>query len=236
VGEPVKSPKEFLERIRSMPEKSSSSPPAAAANPDREAECIRRILAGEKHLFHELIRPCERAIYRMLVGILGSEADAEDAAQETAIKVYLNLKNFRGDAQFRTWVLSIARNEGLGRLRRQGARREDSLDAEAEEQGGDFTPAILTSWREVPLEALERKELAGLLREAIERLPEIYRNVVILRDIEEMEGREAAAVLGIGEGAMKVRLHRARALLQKTLAPRLKAFAPQRKRWFGGGR
>lgn len=219
-----------------MPEKSSSSPPAAAANPDREAECIRRILAGEKHLFHELIRPCERAIYRMLVGILGSEADAEDAAQETAIKVYLNLKNFRGDAQFRTWVLSIARNEGLGRLRRQGARREDSLDAEAEEQGGDFTPAILTSWREVPLEALERKELAGLLREAIERLPEIYRNVVILRDIEEMEGREAAAVLGIGEGAMKVRLHRARALLQKTLAPRLKAFAPQRKRWFGGGR
>jgi RNA polymerase sigma-70 factor (ECF subfamily) len=219
-----------------MPEKSSPSPPAAAANPDREAECIRRILAGEKHLFHELIRPCERAIYRMLVGILGSEADAEDAAQETAIKVYLNLKNFRGDAQFRTWVLSIARNEGLGRLRRQGARREDSLDAEAEEQGGDFTPAILTSWREVPLEALERKELAGLLEKAIERLPEIYRNVVILRDIEEMEGREAAAVLGIGEGAMKVRLHRARALLQKTLAPRLKAFAPQRKRWFGGGR
>ena len=206
------------------------------ANPDQQAECIRRILAGEKHLFHELIRPCERAIYVMLLGMLGSEADAEDAAQETAIKAYVNLKNFRGDAQFRTWVVSIARNEGLGRLRRMGARKEESLDAEAEERGGDFTPAILTSWREVPLEALEREELAALLREAIRGLPEIYRNVVILRDIEEMEGREAAAALGVTEGAMKVRLHRARALLQKALAPRLKAFAPKPRGWFGGRR
>ena len=170
----------------------------------------------------------------MLVGILGSEADAEDAAQETAIKVYRNLKNFRGESQFRTWVLSIARNEGLGRLRKMDARKEDSLEAEAEEQGGDYTPAILTSWREVPVDALERKELAYLLREAIGRLPEIYRNVVILRDIEEMEGREAATVLGISEGAMKVRLHRARAMLQKELAPKLKAFAPKPKSWFRG--
>lgn len=208
--------------------------PDRAAGPERDGEMIRRILAGEKHLFHDLIRPCERAIYVMLLGILGSEAEAEDAAQETAIKVFQNLKSFRGDAQFRTWVLSIARNEGLGRLRKMGSRREDSLDAETEEQSGDFTPAILTSWREVPARALEQKELAGLLREAIARLPAIYRNVVILRDIEEMEGREAAAVLGISEGAVKVRLHRARALLQKALAPVLKPFAPQRKRWFGG--
>jgi RNA polymerase sigma-70 factor, ECF subfamily len=220
-----------------MPEKPAPSPAAAApAKSDSEQECIRRILAGEKQLFHDLIRPCERAIYVMLVGMLGSEAEAEDAAQETAIKAYLHLKDFRGDARFRTWVLSIARNERLGRLRRMGSRKEESLDEEAEDRSGDFTPAILTSWSEVPLEALEREELAGLLREAIRGLPEIYRNVVILRDIEEMEGREAAAVLGISEGAMKVRLHRARALLQKALAPRLKAFAPQRKRWFGGRR
>jgi RNA polymerase sigma-70 factor (ECF subfamily) len=203
-----------------------------------EAECIRRILAGEKHLFHQLIRPCERAIYVMLVGILGSEAEAEDAAQETAIKVFLNLRSFRGDSQFRTWVLSIARNEGLGRLRRIGSRKEDSLDAEADDQGGDFTPAILISWREVPAEALERKELGAILREAIGKLPEIYRNVVILRDIEEMDGKEAAAILGITEGALKVRLHRARALLQRWLAPKLETFAarppaPKRKGLFG---
>jgi RNA polymerase sigma-70 factor, ECF subfamily len=207
-----------------------------APNPEFEAECIRRILAGERELFHSLIRPCERAIYFLLLSLLRNEAEAEDAAQETAIKVYLNLKNFRGDAQFRTWVLSIARNEGLGRLRKAGTRREDSLDADTDEQTGDYTPAVLTSWREVPSEALERQELGAMLRGAIDGLPEIYRNVVLLRDIEEMDVRETAAALGITEGAVKVRLHRARALLQGELAPRLEGFAPQPRGLFGWSR
>jgi RNA polymerase sigma-70 factor (ECF subfamily) len=206
-----------------------------ASNPEFEADCIRRILAGEKHLFHALIKPCERSIYFLLMSLLRNEAEAEDAAQETAIKVYLNLKNFRGDSQFRTWVLSIARNEGLGRIRKTGTRREDSLDAGTDEQTGDYTPAILTSWREVPSDALEQKELGAVLRKAIEGLPEIYRNVVLLRDIEEMDVRGTAGVLGISEGAVKVRLHRARALLQRELAPRLKGFAPKRKGLFGWG-
>jgi RNA polymerase sigma-70 factor (ECF subfamily) len=205
-----------------------------APTPESDAECIRRILAGEKHLFHQLIRPCERAIYFLLLSLLKNETEAEDAAQETAIKVYLNLHLFRGESQFRTWVLSIARNEGLGRLRKVGNRREDSLDAETDEQTGGYTPAILTSWREVPAEALERKELGALLRKAVEELPEIYRNVVMLRDIEEMDIRETAAVLGISDAAVKVRLHRARAMLQRHLAPQLKGFAPQRRGWFGG--
>jgi RNA polymerase sigma-70 factor (ECF subfamily) len=207
-----------------------------ANNAELEAEWIRRILAGERQLFHDLIRPCERAIYFLLLSLLRNEAEAEDAAQETAIKVFLNLHNFRGDSQFRTWVLSIARNEGLGRLRKTATRREDSLDAETDDQTGDYTPAILTSWREVPSEALERKELGVLLRKAIEGLPEIYRNVVLLRDIEEMDVRETSAALGISEGAVKVRLHRARALLQRDLAPRLKGFAPKRGGLFGWAR
>ncbi|MGA7341177.1 MAG: sigma-70 family RNA polymerase sigma factor [Terracidiphilus sp.] len=204
-----------------------------ASNPESEAESIRRILAGEKHLFHSLIRPCERAVYFLLLSLLRNESEAEDAAQETAIKVYRNLHLFRGDSQFRTWVLSIARNEGLGRLRKAETRREDSLDALTDAEAGDFTPAILTSWREVPAEALERQELGALLRQAIEGLPEIYRNVVLLRDIEEMDVRETASALGIAEGAVKVRLHRARALLQRNLAPKLKGFAPQRGKLFG---
>ncbi|HVZ84079.1 MAG TPA: sigma-70 family RNA polymerase sigma factor [Terracidiphilus sp.] len=203
-------------------------------SPQYEADCIRRILAGEKHLFHPLIAPCERPIYLLLYSILRNETEAEDAAQETVIKVYRNLHLFRGDAQFRTWVLSIARNEGLGRLRKTASRREDSLDAETDEQTGDYTPAILMSWREVPSAALEQKELAALLRQAIEKLPEIYRNIVLLRDIEELDIRETAGALGISEGAVKVRLHRARAMLQRELAPQLKAFAPKRKGWFGG--
>ena len=200
-----------------------------APDPQFEADCIRRILAGERQLFHDLIRPCERPIFFLLMSLLRNEAEAEDAAQDTAIKVYLNLKNFRGDSQFRTWVLSIARNEGLGRLRKAGSRREDSLDADTDDQTGDYTPAILTSWREIPSETLEREQLGVILRKAVEALPEIYRNVVLLRDIEEMDVRETAAALGITEGAVKVRLHRARALLQRDLAPQLKGFAPEKR-------
>ena len=199
-----------------------------------EVETIRRILAGERQLFHELIRPCERPVYFMLFSLLRNEADAEHAAQETFIKAYQNLHLFRGEAQFRTWVLSIARNEGLGRLRKQGNRKEESIEADTDEQTGDYTPAILTSWREIPLETVEREELAALLRKAIGELPEIYRNVVLLRDIEEMDIRETAAALAISESAVKVRLHRARAMLQRNLAPQLKGFAPKRKGWFGG--
>ena len=206
----------------------------SAPDPEFEFECIRRILAGERHLFHDLILPCERSIYFLLFSLLKNEAEAEDAAQETVIKVYQNLEKFRGESQFRTWVLSIARNEGLGRLRKIGNRREDSLDAEIEEQAGDYTPAILTNWREVPTEALEQKELGVILRRAIEGLPDIYRNVVLLRDIEEMDIRETATALGISEASVKVRLHRARAMLQRNLAPQLKGYAPKRKRWFGG--
>lgn len=207
-----------------------------ASNSEFDVNCIRRILAGETHLFHDLIQPCERPVYFLLISLLRNEAEAEDAAQETAIKVYRNLHLFRGDSQFRTWVLSIARNEGLGRIRKSESRREDSLEAFKEGQSGDFTPAVLMNWREIPTKALEQKELGALLRNAIEGLPEIYRNVVLLRDIEEMDVKETASALGISEGAVKVRLHRARALLQRDLAPRLKGFVPkQQSRWFGRG-
>jgi RNA polymerase sigma-70 factor (ECF subfamily) len=207
-----------------------------APNPEFEADCIRRILAGEKQLFHDLIRPCERSIYFLLFTLLRNQAEAEDAAQETTIKVFRNLHLFRGESQFRTWVLSIARNEGLGRIRKAESRREDSLEELTEGQSGDFTPAVLTSWSEIPAAALERKELGAILRKAVEGLPEIYRNVVMLRDIEEMDVRETAVALGISEGAVKVRLHRARALLQRDLAPRLKGFAPKKRgKFFGWG-
>jgi len=201
-------------------------------SPELEAECIRRILDGEAYLFHSLFQPCEKSVYFLLLSLLRNEAEAEDAAQETAVKVYRNLRLFRGESRFRTWVLSIARNEGLARLRKLQNRREDSLDAITED-AGDFTPAILTSWREIPAEELERQELRRMLREAIEGLPEIYRNVILLRDIEEMDVRETAAALGISEAAVKVRLHRARALLQRTLSPRLKSFAPRKRGLFG---
>ena len=129
-------------------------------------------------------------------------------------------------------MLSIARNEGLGTTAQSQSRREDSLDADTDEQTGDYTPAILTSWREIPVEALEQKELGSTLRSAIDGLPEIYRNVVLLRDIEEMDIRETAAALKSARPRSRYGCT-ARALLQRDLAPQLKGFAPV-KRWFGG--
>ncbi len=198
-----------------------------------EAETIRLVLAGEKQRFHELIRPLERAVFVMLLMLLKNETDAEDAAQEAFLKVYRNLHNFRGEAKFSTWVLSIARNEGLGWLRKRASRPEEALEPILEDSG-DFTPALLTDWREVPAEALERTELRECLCRAVLSLPTIYREVVQLRDIDELDVEETAAVLGVTGGAVKVRLHRARAMLQKALAPELKKYAPAvRRGWFG---
>ncbi len=198
------------------------------------AETIALVLAGEKQLFHELIRPVERAVFVMLMMLLRNESDAEEAAQEAFIKVYRNLHNFRGDAKFSTWVLSIARNEGLGWLRKRASHPEEPLEPVLEESSGDFTPALLTDWREVPVEALERQELRECLSQAVMKLPPIYREVVQLRDIDDLDVQETADVLGVSTGSVKVRLHRARTMLQKELTPLLKKYAPSNKPgWLG---
>ncbi len=198
-----------------------------------EAGLIARILAGEKELFHELIRPFERMVYLTLISILKNETDAEDAAQETVISAYRHLAAFRGDAKFSTWLTTIAINEGRKRLRKAKGAAEESIEEEMEAHEGDYSPAPLTDWREIPLEALERKELREALRVAVTELPDIYRQVFTLRDLEELNVEETAQALGINPGAVKVRLHRARMMLQKRLVPFLKTTAPARRGFFG---
>ena len=198
-----------------------------------EAGLIARILAGEKELFHELIRPFERMVYLTLISILKNETNAEDAAQETVISAYRHLAAFRGDAKFSTWLTTIAINEGRKRLRKAKGAAEESIEEQEEGHEGDFTPAPLTDWREIPLEALERKELREALRSAVAELPNIYRQVFILRDLEELNIEETAQALGINPGAVKVRLHRARMMLQQRLVPILKTTAPARRGFFG---
>jgi RNA polymerase sigma-70 factor (ECF subfamily) len=198
-----------------------------------EAGLIARILAGEKELFHELIRPYERVVYLTLFSILKNEPDAEDGAQEAMINAYRHLASFRGEAKFSTWLTSIAINEGRKRLRKAKGAAEESIDQQAEDCEGDFTPALLTDWREIPLEALERKELREALRSAVAELPDIYRQVFILRDLEELNIEETAQALGINPGAVRVRLHRARMMLQRRLVPFLKTTAPVRRGFFG---
>jgi RNA polymerase sigma-70 factor, ECF subfamily len=200
---------------------------------EREKDLIARIIAGETDLFHELIRPYERMVYLSILTMLRNDQEAEDAAQEVMVNAFRYLKNFRGDAKFSTWLVTIAMNEARQRLRKAKAAQLESLDEEKEDREGDFTPAVLTDWREIPSEALEKKEMRQKLREAVEQLPPIYREVLVLRDLEELNQEETASALGINVALVKVRLHRARMMLQKMLAPYLLTAAPARKGFFG---
>jgi RNA polymerase sigma-70 factor (ECF subfamily) len=193
-----------------------------------EQQLIASILEGETQLFHELIRPYERSVFVMTLSLLHNEADAEDAAQETFLKAFRNLAGFRGEAKFGTWLISIALNEARSRLRRNSNVRIESLDQDPDEPG-HISPALLRDWREIPSQVLERSEMRLMLREAIAALPDNYREVLLLRDVEELSTLEAATVLQISTASIKVRLHRARMMLQKNLAPKLKQLNPKRR-------
>ncbi len=195
-----------------------------------EAKMIDAILAGDVRLFHDLVRPYERSVYVMALSMLKNEADAEDTAQEAFLKAFRNLASFRADSKFSTWLVSITLNEARSRLRRSRAVKIESLD-EPEDEQRHISPAVLTDWREIPSEALERREVRQMLQDAIGALPNIYREVFLLRDVEELSVNESAEALGISVASVKVRLHRARIMLQKKLAPLLKSAAPVKRRW-----
>ena len=196
-----------------------------------EAQMIAAILAGDRELYHKLTQPYELSVYRMAMSFVKNETEAEDVAQEAFLKAFRNLANFRGESKFSTWLISITLNEARRRLRRQSTVRMESLD-EPPEEGGKISPALLRDWREIPSEALERKEVRSLLQEAIGHLSPMYREVLVMRDIEDLSTEETAGTLAISISSVKVRLHRARIMLQKELAPKLKLESPKKRRWF----
>ena len=195
-----------------------------------EARIIASILGGDTEQYHDLIRPYERSIYKMALSFMKNESDAEDVVQEAFLKAFRKLADFRGQAKFSTWLISITLNEARSRLRRHAVVRMESLE-DTPDEGGPIAPALLRDWREVPSEALERKEIRQMLEQAIGHLSPIYREVLLLRDVEEFSIDETASALAITSGTVKVRLHRARMMMQKELAPKLKNTSP-RRRWF----
>lgn len=198
----------------------------------QEAEQITRIVAGEKNLFHDLIRPYERRIYVTAFSMVRNAGEAEEIVQETMLKAYRGLHSFRGESKFSSWLTAIALNEARACLRKTGKSSMVFLDEEGDDGEGACQPFQLRDWREIPLEMLERNNLAGLLQDAIQALPEKYRTVFVLRDVEEMSIEETAHLLGLEPGNVKIRLHRARMMLQKTLAPVLQQASPaQRGMW-----
>ena len=190
---------------------------------------ITAVLAGEIQLYHELIRPYERSVYVMALSYMKNEADAEDVAQEAFIRAFRRLESFRAESKFSTWLISITINEARTRLRRQALVRMEPLD-QLPDEDKSISPALLRDWREIPSEAVEREEVRNLIQLAVGQLPDIYREVFLLRDVEELTISETAEALNISVPSVKVRLHRARMMLQKQLAPRLRTVNRTSKR------
>lgn len=164
-----------------------------------------------------------------MVSFVKNEADAEDIAQDAFLKAFRKLSTFRAESKFSTWLISITLNEARSRLRRQTIVRMESLD-DPPDDGGVVSPALLRDWREIPSEAVGRREIRQMLREAVISLPTIYRQVFQLRDVEDLSIKETAETLGISVPSVKVRLHRARMMLQEQLSPQLKSVSPSPKR------
>jgi RNA polymerase sigma-70 factor, ECF subfamily len=183
-----------------------------------ETALIERVKKGERDRFLDLIRPCERSVYLAALAIVGNEADAEDVAQEAVLKAFRNLHQFRFQSRFSTWLIRITINEARMRLRQTGKARLESLDQAVEDDEGDYAPRDLADWREIPSEALERKQLRQALADALASLPEKYRVVFVLRDVEHLSIAQAAEALGLTEAAVKTRLLRARLQLRDLLA------------------
>ena len=196
---------------------------ASLKNPGQqfnEEALIRRVRDGEHDLFYELIRPYERRVYSAALAILRNDADAEDTAQEALLKAFKNIRQFRGEARFSTWLIQIAVNEARMRRRREHAHVMEPI-AGLQDEEGNYTPRDFADWREVPLETLERKEVREKLAEALATLSRKYREVFVLRDMHHLSIEETAEALGITTASVKTRLLRARLMLRDLLAPGL---------------
>lgn len=192
-----------------------------------ESLLIERIRQGERELFYELVRPHERTVYLVAYSVLKNEADAEDVAQEAILKAFRALPDFRGDSKFQHWLVKIALNEARMRYRKRQGEKLQSLDDTPEEE--DYVPLQIRDWRELPPEVLERKEVRQEIQDAIGLLTDKYREVLVLRDMEEMSIAETAEILGITQATVKVRLFRARLKLRDRLVERLPAHFPRKK-------
>src|SRR4029077_20961983 len=187
----------------------------------REQDLIARVQGGQSELFYELVRPYERRVYAAALAILRNEADAEDVAQEAMLKALANIRQFRAEARFSTWLIQITVNEALMRRRREKTARTESIDEPRSGRGdeeGDYTPRDFADWREIPSEALERKEVRQKLAQALATLDRKYREVFVLRDMEHLNIQETAEALGISVASVKTRLLRARLMLRDLLA------------------
>jgi RNA polymerase sigma-70 factor (ECF subfamily) len=178
------------------------------------------LIEGENELFHELIQPYERNVYLSAYSILRNPSDAEEVAQEALLKAFSHLDQLRSTNKFKAWLLLIAVNEAKMRRRKQHQHLYESLEEQTmETEESEFMPRQFADWREIPSEILERKEIRTAVQNALSSLPEKYRDVFILRDMQHLSVTETAQVLRLTIPAVKTQLHRARLQMREQLAP-----------------
>jgi RNA polymerase sigma-70 factor (ECF subfamily) len=185
---------------------------------DADTRLVNAIQAGRHDLFEELVRRYERVLYNYGLKLCGLSDDAEDLVQDTFLNVFKYLKNFRHETKFKNWLYRVATSACLKKKRRSkfAPEREISLD--------DFLPdeesalsMDLPRWATQPLEQVLDEELGEVIRQALMALPEKYRLVIVLRDVEGFSTQEAAEILELTPTNIKVRLHRARLFLREAL-------------------
>lgn len=186
---------------------------ATQQEPISDEEVVARVLAGETAMFEIVMRRHNQRLYRVARAILRDDGEAEDVMQDAYVRAYEHLDQFAGRAKFSTWLTRIAVHEALARQRRRD--RYEELDPMSEREGDPMDR--FASVTPNPEQLTSNSELRKLLENAVEKLPDSYRAVFMLRDVEEMSTTEAAYALEITEENVKVRLHRARALLRKGL-------------------
>jgi len=183
--------------------------------PVSDEELVRRVQKGNSVAFEELVRRYERKVYNIAYRILGNEEEAVEALQDTFLRAYRFIPRFRFKSSFYTWLYRIATNVSLTRLRRRKAQETVSLDEPV--KNTDDLVFDLPDTGQTPEQAFQQKRLREKLQEAVKSLPEDYRAVVILRDIEGLSNEEVSKILKISIPAVKSRLHRGRLALREKL-------------------
>jgi len=187
------------------------------ANTMSDEEVVTKVLAGENTLFEILMRRYNQRLYRVARAILGDDSEAEDVMQDAYVRAYTHLNQFAGQAKFSTWLTKIAVHEALARVRRR--HRFVEIDSMPETERDSMS--IFISKTRDPEQQVLARELIAVLEAAVGALPEIYRSVFMLREIEGMSTAETAECLDMSEDAVKTRLHRAKALLREELYGRI---------------
>ncbi|MCI0535718.1 MAG: RNA polymerase sigma factor [Acidobacteria bacterium] len=187
-----------------------------------DEKVVARVCGGEAALFEILMRRHNQRVYRVARAILGNDTEAEEVMQEAYVRAYMHLDQFENRAKFSTWLTRIAVHEALARLRKAG--RLETLDSEVDSET-DMRPEPMSNTRS-PEEQLFGKQMQVLLEAAVDALPQAYRSVFVMREIEEMSTAETAEALGVTEEVIKTRLHRARGLLQTDLYSRVGSTTP----------